>query len=63
MLGSAFYVVHRAAQIEQAAAALQTNFAEFKEDYKARDKQIADSLAAIQKDSAEFKAYFKARDQ
>jgi primosomal protein N'' len=51
MLGSAFYVAHRATQLEDTVAALQTNFAEFKADSKARDKQIADSLAALQSSS------------
>lgn len=51
MLGSAFYVVHRATQIEVAVAGLQTDFAKFKTDFKERDKQIADSLAALRKES------------
>jgi hypothetical protein len=51
ILGFAYRVDQRASRTEEAVIALQANFAEFKEDFKARDKQFADSLAAIQKDS------------
>jgi hypothetical protein len=55
LLGSAFFVVHRAAQIEGAVVTLQGNFAEFKTDFKARDKQIADSLDRIEKTLAQIR--------
>jgi hypothetical protein len=49
LLGFAYRVDQRAARTEDAVIALQANFAEFKTDFKARDKQIADSLDRIEK--------------
>jgi hypothetical protein len=45
MLGSAFYVVHRSTQIEDAVVALQKDFS----DMKARDDRLNQTLARIEK--------------
>lgn len=51
ILTFAYRVDQRATRTEEAVVALQANFAEFKTDFKARDKQLADSLTALQTNS------------
>jgi hypothetical protein len=51
ILGYAYRVDQKATRTEEVVAALQTDFAEFKADFKARDRQVTDSLTALQKDS------------
>ncbi len=49
MLGSAFYLVHRSTQIEEAVVALQKDFG----DLKARDERLNQTLARIEKNLAQ----------
>lgn len=49
MLGSAFYVVHRSTQIEDAVVALQKDFG----DSKARDERLNQTLSRIEKTLAQ----------
>ena len=49
VLTFAYRVDQKATRTEEAVVALQANFAEFKADFKARDRQIADSLDRIEK--------------